>query len=180
MAENKRHWLRKESADQTKASFPERFFDLVFVFAVIQLSKTRSEDFSLGIAAEAVLFIFALWCVWIHTTWVMDLLDTEISPVRPGRSRLTVSTRKNPQLVGPGITPKDQCAVPARLLRNIVDRHTALLDNLLAIVEFTLDLDRSNRFSCPVVGGELYDVTIVHGRDFGRQHNDIGRPVASA
>ncbi len=40
MAENKRHWLRKESTDQTKASFPERFFDLVFVFAVIQLSKT--------------------------------------------------------------------------------------------------------------------------------------------
>ena len=82
MAENKRHWLRKESTDQTKASFPELFFDLVFVFAMIQLSETLSEDFSLGIAAEAVLFIFALWWVWIHTTWVMDLLDTEISPVR--------------------------------------------------------------------------------------------------
>ncbi|WP_324763974.1 low temperature requirement protein A (plasmid) [Sinorhizobium meliloti] len=82
MAENKTHWLRKENTDQTKASFPELFFDLVFVFALIQLSESLSDDFSLGIAAEAVLFIFALWWVWIHTTWVMDLLDTEISPVR--------------------------------------------------------------------------------------------------
>ena len=82
MAENKTHWLRKENTDQTKASSPELFFDLVFVFALIQLSESLSDDFSLGIAAEAVLFIFALWWVWIHTTWVMDLLDTEISPVR--------------------------------------------------------------------------------------------------
>ena len=82
MAENKTHWLRKENTDQTKASFPELFFDLVFVFALIQLSESLSDDFSLGIAAEAVLFIFALWWVWIHTTWVMDLLDTEISQVR--------------------------------------------------------------------------------------------------
>lgn len=82
MAENHPHWLRKENTDQTKASFPELFFDLVFVFALIQLSETLSDDFSFGIAAEAVLFIFALWWVWIHTTWVMDLLDTEIEPVR--------------------------------------------------------------------------------------------------
>ncbi|ASP87627.1 hypothetical protein CDO26_25165 (plasmid) [Sinorhizobium meliloti] len=82
MAENHTHWLRKENTDQTKASFPELFFDLVFVFALIQLSESLSDDFSLGIAAEAVLFIFALWWVWIHTTWVMDLLDTEIEPVR--------------------------------------------------------------------------------------------------
>ncbi len=82
MAENHAHWLRKEDTDQTKASFPELFFDLVFVFALIQLSETLSKDFSLGIAVEAVLFIFALWWVWIHTTWVMDLLDTEIEPVR--------------------------------------------------------------------------------------------------
>lgn len=82
MAENHPHWLRKENTDQTKASFPELFFDLVFVFALIQLSETLSDDFSFGIAVEAVLFIFALWWVWIHTTWVMDLLDTEIEPVR--------------------------------------------------------------------------------------------------
>ena len=59
MAQNHPHWLRKENTDQTKASFPELFFDLVFVFALIQLSESLSEDFGLGISAEAVLFIFA-------------------------------------------------------------------------------------------------------------------------
>jgi low temperature requirement protein LtrA len=82
MAEARHHWLRKDDQNSTKASFPELFFDLVFVFALIQLSETLASDFSFGLAAEALLFIFALWWVWIHTTWVTNLLDTEIEPVR--------------------------------------------------------------------------------------------------
>lgn len=82
MAEDKRHWLRKDDQDSTKASFPELFFDLVFVFALIQLSEALAAEFSFGFAAEALLFIFALWWVWIHTTWVTNLLDAEIVPVR--------------------------------------------------------------------------------------------------
>lgn len=82
MADSKHHWLRKDDKESTKASFPELFFDLVFVFALIQLSETLASDFSFGIAAEAVLFIFALWWVWIHTTWITNLLDAEIEPVR--------------------------------------------------------------------------------------------------
>ncbi len=82
MAAGRGHWLRKDDPDQTKASFPELFFDLVFVFALIQLSETLAADFTFGIAAEALLFIFALWWVWIHTTWVTNLLDTELAPVR--------------------------------------------------------------------------------------------------
>ena len=78
----KYHWLRKEDQDSTKASFPELFFDLVFVFALIQLSQTIVADFSFGIAFNALIFIFALWWVWIHTTWVTNLLDAEILPVR--------------------------------------------------------------------------------------------------
>jgi low temperature requirement protein LtrA len=82
MSDGKRHWLRKDDQESTKASFPELFFDLVFVFALIQLSETLASDFTFGIAAEALLFIFALWWVWIHTTWVTNLLDAEIVPVR--------------------------------------------------------------------------------------------------
>jgi len=82
MRNSKQHWLRKDDQDSTKASFPELFFDLVFVFALIQLSETLAADFTFGIAAEALLFIFALWWVWIHTTWVTNLLDAEIVPVR--------------------------------------------------------------------------------------------------
>lgn len=78
----RRDWLRKEDGETIKAQFPELFFDLVFVFAFIQLSETLASDFSVGIAAEALLFIFALWWVWIHTTWVTNLLDAEAVPVR--------------------------------------------------------------------------------------------------
>lgn len=76
------NWLRKDDKEGDKASFPELFFDLVFVFALIQLSETLASDFTFGIAAEALLFIFALWWVWIHTTWIMNLLDSELVPVR--------------------------------------------------------------------------------------------------
>ena len=82
MTDGKHYWLRKDDKQATKANFPELFFDLVFVFAFIQLSETLAADFSLGIAAEALIFIFALWWVWIHTTWVTNLLDAEIEPVR--------------------------------------------------------------------------------------------------
>lgn len=82
MPENRRKWLRQGDEESTKASFPELFFDLVFVFALIQLSETLAADFTFGIAAEALLFIFALWWVWIHTTWITNLLNTEITPVR--------------------------------------------------------------------------------------------------
>ena len=82
MADDRRYWLRKDDAEASRASFPELFFDLVFVFALIQLSETLVEDFTFGIASEAVLFILALWWVWIHTTWVTNLLNSEIVPVR--------------------------------------------------------------------------------------------------
>lgn len=82
MADDRRYWLRKDDAEASTASFPELFFDLVFVFALIQLSETLAEDFTYGIASEALLFILALWWVWIHTTWVTNLLDSEIVPVR--------------------------------------------------------------------------------------------------
>jgi low temperature requirement protein LtrA len=74
--------LRKDDNEENKASFPELFFDLVFVFALIQLSETLAAEFTFGIAAEAILFIFALWWVWVHTTWVTNLLDAEAVPVR--------------------------------------------------------------------------------------------------
>lgn len=82
MDEDAHHWLRKDGQASSAASFPELFFDLVFVFALLQLSETLVQDFTLGIAAEALLFILALWWVWIQTTWVTNLLNAEIVPVR--------------------------------------------------------------------------------------------------
>jgi low temperature requirement protein LtrA len=77
-----RAWLRDKDAEKSKASFPELFFDLVFVFGLIQLSHTLAEDFTSATAGEALLLILAIWWLWINTTWVTNLLNTDSEPVR--------------------------------------------------------------------------------------------------
>ncbi|MND27790.1 low temperature requirement protein A [Agrobacterium tumefaciens] len=75
-------WIRREGQDAGKASFPELFFDLVFVFALIQLSHALAKDFGPTAALEAGILILSLWWLWIHTTWITNLLNTEKEPVR--------------------------------------------------------------------------------------------------
>ena len=75
-------WLRDREAKKSKASFPELFFDLVFVFGLIQLSHTLAEDFTSTAVGEALLLILAIWWLWINTTWVTNLLNTDSEPVR--------------------------------------------------------------------------------------------------
>jgi low temperature requirement protein LtrA len=81
-SDHQSNWIRKQDPDQEKASFPELFFDLVFVFALVQLSHTLASDLSYNAVFEALLVILAIWWIWIHTTWVTNLLDTTKEPVR--------------------------------------------------------------------------------------------------
>lgn len=74
--------LKRDDAQSGKATFPELFFDLVFVFALIQLSHTLAEDFGTTAIIEAAILIFALWWLWINTTWLTNLLNTEKEIVR--------------------------------------------------------------------------------------------------
>src|ERR1700749_948439 len=60
----------------------ELFFDLVFVFAVTQLSHTLLGNFPpLGVVQNTLLFL-AVWWAWVYTTWVTNWLDPEQTPVR--------------------------------------------------------------------------------------------------
>lgn len=68
--------------DREKAGFPELFFDLVFVFALIQMSHTFAEDFGMTSIVEAAILLLALWWVWIQTTLLTNLLDTRKAEVR--------------------------------------------------------------------------------------------------
>ncbi|KQS63498.1 hypothetical protein ASG39_15165 [Rhizobium sp. Leaf371] len=72
---------RREGEDD-KVAFPELFFDLVFVFSLIQLSHTLAGHYTLLGALEALLMILAVWWVWIFTTWVTNWLDPDRMPVR--------------------------------------------------------------------------------------------------
>ncbi|UWU80022.1 low temperature requirement protein A [Bradyrhizobium huanghuaihaiense] len=60
----------------------ELFFDLVFVFAVTQISHTLLHHFTpLGAVHVAVLFL-AVWWVWVYTAWVTNWLNPDLTPVR--------------------------------------------------------------------------------------------------
>jgi hypothetical protein len=60
----------------------ELFFDLVFVFAVTQVSHTLLHHFTpLGAVQVTVLFL-AVWWVWVYTAWVTNWLNPELTPVR--------------------------------------------------------------------------------------------------
>lgn len=60
----------------------ELFFDLVFVYAVTQLSHTLVHDLT-GMGAVRVLLLFlAVWWVWIFTGWITNWLDPERLAVR--------------------------------------------------------------------------------------------------
>jgi low temperature requirement protein LtrA len=77
------HMLRsRDGHEHNKATFVELFFDLVFVFAVTQLSHTLLEHFTLAGIIETVVLLMAVWWVWIYTTWVTNWVDPDKTPVR--------------------------------------------------------------------------------------------------
>ncbi|MFC7376442.1 low temperature requirement protein A [Brachybacterium sp. GCM10030268] len=53
----------------------ELFFDLVYVFAIIQLSHLLIEHLSWEGAAETVVVFAAVWWGWNYTAWAMNWLD---------------------------------------------------------------------------------------------------------
>jgi low temperature requirement protein LtrA len=65
-----------------KVTFVELFFDLVFVFAITQVSHGLIEHFSAGGALQALVLLLAVWWVWVYTSWVTNWLDPERLPVR--------------------------------------------------------------------------------------------------
>jgi low temperature requirement protein LtrA len=68
--------------EHAKVGFVELFFDLVFVFAVTQLSHALLEHFTLLGAIQTTLLLMAVWWVWIFTSWVTNWLDPETPAVR--------------------------------------------------------------------------------------------------
>ena len=75
--------LRAESSiDDSKVTFVELFFDLVFVFAITQLAHLLLHHFNGAGLAETFFLMFAVWWVWIYTTWVTNWLDPQAVPVR--------------------------------------------------------------------------------------------------
>ena len=60
----------------------ELFFDLVYVFAVTQLSQYLLAHRTIDGVLHAGLLLTMVWLVWVYTTWVTNWLDPERIAVR--------------------------------------------------------------------------------------------------
>jgi low temperature requirement protein LtrA len=60
----------------------ELFFDLVFVFAITQLSHRLLEHMTWHGALETLLLFLAVWWVWIHTSWTTNWMNPDTGAVR--------------------------------------------------------------------------------------------------
>jgi low temperature requirement protein LtrA len=66
------------------ATFVELFFDLVFVFAVTEVTGRVAEDLTLVGVAQAVLVFWMIWWAWTQFTWALNPADTDHGFVRVG------------------------------------------------------------------------------------------------
>jgi low temperature requirement protein LtrA len=73
---------RRDHAGAGRVGMVELFFDLVFVFAITQLSHTLLGDLNARSALQVGLLLLGVWWVWIYTSWVTNWLDPERVPVR--------------------------------------------------------------------------------------------------
>ena len=53
----------------------ELFLDLVFVFAITQLSHTLPAHLGVRTAIEMALLFLAVWWVWVYNTWCTNRLN---------------------------------------------------------------------------------------------------------
>jgi low temperature requirement protein LtrA len=76
-----RRLLRDRSGGQRVTNM-ELFFDLVYVFAVTQLSHHLLSDPTVRGALQSALLLAMVWLVWAYTTWVTNWMDPERIEVR--------------------------------------------------------------------------------------------------
>src|SRR5271165_1718716 len=76
-----RSLLQDRSGEQRVTNI-ELFFDLVYVFAVTQLSHHLLPHPTADGALQTALLVAMVWLLWAYTTWVTNWLDPERIPVR--------------------------------------------------------------------------------------------------
>jgi hypothetical protein len=77
-----RDLLRARAEGEERVTPLELFFDLVYVFAVTQLSHRLLEHLMLGGALEMPFLLLVVWWAWMYTTWFTNWFDPARPPVR--------------------------------------------------------------------------------------------------
>jgi low temperature requirement protein LtrA len=75
--------LRQHGTGQSaKVTMAELFFDLVFVFAITQLSHMLLADLTQRGMLQTGLLLLAVWSLWNYSTWATNMLDPEQTLVK--------------------------------------------------------------------------------------------------
>src|SRR3712207_1412200 len=74
--------LRARNGGEQRVTSLELFFDLVYVFAVTQLSHRLLEHLSVRGVLETSMLLLAVWGVWIYMAWFTNWFDPDRLAVR--------------------------------------------------------------------------------------------------
>ncbi|MGA8113044.1 MAG: low temperature requirement protein A [Actinocatenispora sp.] len=74
--------LRARGDAEPRVTTMELFFDLVYVFAVTQLSHLLLEHLDVRGVVDTFLLLFAVWWAWMYTSWATNWFDPNRRPVR--------------------------------------------------------------------------------------------------
>lgn len=77
-----RNLKRARSGGRQRVTTIELFFDLVYVFAITQLSHYLLHHLTVAGALEAGLLLAMVWLLWAYTTWVTNWVDPDRIPAR--------------------------------------------------------------------------------------------------
>lgn len=74
--------LRSRDGHEARVTNVELFFDLIYAFAVTQLSHHLLHDLTLLGAVQTLILWVAVWLGWQYTVWVTNWFDPDALPVR--------------------------------------------------------------------------------------------------
>jgi low temperature requirement protein LtrA len=74
--------LRRAGESEPRVTPLELFYDLVFVFAITQVSHHLLDHLTWEGAGQSALLLLVVWWSWNYTTWVTNELDPESPVVR--------------------------------------------------------------------------------------------------
>jgi low temperature requirement protein LtrA len=77
-----RDHFRQRTGEEQRATWLELFFDLVFVFAVTQLSHLLLHHLTVRGALQTLILLLVVWWAWIYTAWMTNWFDPDSVLVR--------------------------------------------------------------------------------------------------
>lgn len=67
----------RDRSGRASVTNTELFFDLVYVFAITQMTSRLVHDPTWTNAAQTLLLLAMVWIAWVYTTWVTNWLDPD-------------------------------------------------------------------------------------------------------